>query len=231
MVKTADAGTKAPASGTIVIARFDNGDPALLVRVSGKGRIYGLTSGWQPDDSQFALSSKFVPFIAALLDQACGDAQVSASIAVNEAVALPAALGDEPLVVQVPADGETGKGKLAARKVNLAAGTHSFTETDRPGIFTARPGTAGTGSMEWPFAVNVSVAESNTAPMEIEQLEQRGVRMGVGLTRAERTERIRQQRDTELESGQKIWRWLIVAAVGILIVETWWAGRAERKIA
>src|SRR5436190_20770480 len=54
---------------TSVGARFDHGDPALLVRALGKGRVYGLTSGWQPDESQFALSSKFVPFIAALLDQ------------------------------------------------------------------------------------------------------------------------------------------------------------------
>jgi hypothetical protein len=88
----------------------------------------------------------------------------------------------------------------------------------------------GAGALEWPFAVNLAVAESNTAPLELEQLEQRGVRRGVALSRAERTERIRQQRDTELENRQKGWRWLIVAAVGLLIVETWWAGRAERKI-
>ncbi|HEY2252800.1 MAG TPA: BatA domain-containing protein [Planctomycetaceae bacterium] len=221
---------KAGSAGTRILARFDNGDPALFMREVGKGRMYGLTSGWQPEDSQFALSSKFVPFIAALIDQACGDTQISASVAVHAAVTLPAAAGEGAIVVQVPADHERGSKKLAGKKINLAAGTRSFTETDRPGIFTARAGTAEPGDLEWPFAVNLAAAESNTAPLEIEQLEQRGVRIGVGLSRAERTERIRQQRDTELESGQKIWRWLIVAAVGFLMIETWWAGRAERKI-
>ena len=46
-----------------------------------------------------------------------------------------------------------------------------------------------------------------------------------------RLKRIRQQRDTELESRQKIWRWLVVGALGVLIVETFWAGRAARHIA
>lgn len=215
---------------TSVVARFDNGDPALLVRALGKGRVYGLTSGWQPDESQFALSSKFVPFIAALLDQACGGTQGSVSVTVHDPVALPVDSGSAAIVVQVPAGPETGDKKMDRNKIDLPAGAHSFAETDRPGIFTVRAGVAGAGSLEWPFAVNLAAAESNTAPLELEQLEQRGVQMGVSLTRAERTERIRQQRDTELESRQKVWRWLIVAAVGILIVETWWAGRAERKI-
>jgi hypothetical protein len=37
--------------------------------------------------------------------------------------------------------------------------------------------------------------------------------------------------NTELESRQKIWRWLIVGALGVLVLETWWAGRASRQIA
>jgi hypothetical protein len=27
-----------------------------------------------------------------------------------------------------------------------------------------------------------------------------------------------------------VWLWLIAAALGVLTFETWWAGRAERKI-
>jgi hypothetical protein len=87
-----------------------------------------------------------------------------------------------------------------------------------------------TAATETRFAVNLIAAESDTAPLDAEQLEQRGVRFGSGLTRAERIERVRQQRDTELETRQKVWLWLIAAALGVLIFESWWAGRAERKI-
>ncbi|TXT35917.1 MAG: hypothetical protein FD138_1175, partial [Planctomycetota bacterium] len=91
-----------------------------------------------------------------------------------------------------------------------------------PGIYRAK-----VGSTETRFAVNLSPTESNTAPLNLEQLEQRGVRFGTDLTRAQRIDRERQQRDTELENRQKVWRWLIVAALATLILETWWAGRAE----
>jgi hypothetical protein len=39
--------------------------------------------------------------------------------------------------------------------------------------------------------------------------------------------------NAELEGRQKLWRWLILAVIGILIIETWLAGRtidASRSI-
>ena len=205
---------KTPAT-TRVVARFDNGDPALLERSIGKGRVLALTSGWQPGDSQLALSSKFVPLVGALLDLACGGTEVAESVAVGQPVTLPASTPPEPIVVQTP-DG---------REVRLEAEHSTFTETDQPGIFRAK-----VGSTETRFAVNLSATESLTTPLDLEQLEQRGVRIGIEQTRSERIDRVRQQRDTELESRQKVWRWLIVVALGLLVLETWWAGRAERKI-
>ena len=205
---------KTPAT-TRVVARFDNGDPALLERSVGQGRMLLLTSGWQPEDSQLALSSKFVPLIGALLDLACGGTEVAESVAVGQPVTLQSSTPPGPIVVQTP----------VGREVRLDAGLSMFTETDQPGIYRAK-----SGSTETRFAVNLFASESLTAPLDLEQLEQRGVRMGTEKTRAERIDRIRQQRDTELESRQKVWRWLIVVALGLLILETWWAGRAERQV-
>jgi len=54
--------------------------------------------------------------------------------------------------------------------------------------------------------------------------------LGQNSSREKRAEQLRQQRDIELESRQKVWRWLIVAALGVLILETWLAGRAARQI-
>lgn len=200
---------------TRTIARFDNGDPALIERVVGEGRILGLTSGWQPSDSQLALSSKFVPFIGALLDLACGGAEATASVGVGDAVILPVDKGAAAIVVRLP-DG---------RESRLEAGQSQFAATTQPGIYRAK-----TTPNEARFAVNLDASESNTSPLDLEQLEQAGVRLGVEQTRVERIERIRQQRDTELEGRQKIWRWLIVLAIGVLIFETWWAGRTDRQI-
>ncbi len=227
---------------TRVVARFDNGDPALIERSTGRGRVLALLSGWQPETSQLALSSKFVPLIGALLDLACGGTESVESVSIGQPVRLDnLRRTEDPGPVNGPAtDDEPESSKQTARDrqdgaiviqtpdgrdVRLEAGSN-FTDTNQPGIYRAN-----VGSTETLFAVNLSATESNTAPLDLEQLEQRGVRFPVEQTRNERVDRIRQQRDTELEGHQKVWRWLIVLALTTLIVETWWAGRAEHGTA
>ena len=205
---------KSPAT-TRIVAQFDNGDPAILERTMGDGRLLVFASGWQPEESQLALSSKFVPLVGAILDQACGGGEILASVAVDEPVPLRAGMHKSPLAVVKP-DG---------KKVELAADSTSFTQNDQPGIYRA-----GTAADAQRFAVNLAATESNTTPLAMDQLEQLGVKLGTSVTRAERLNRIRQQRDTELESRQKIWRWLVVAAICGLIAETWWAGRAAQQL-
>ena len=45
------------------VATFDDGNPALIEWTIGKGTMWVLTSGWQPAESQLALSTKFVPLL------------------------------------------------------------------------------------------------------------------------------------------------------------------------
>ena len=227
---------------TRVVARFDNGDPALIERSTGRGRVLALLSGWQPESSQLALSSKFVPLIGALLDLACGGTESVESVSIGQPVRLdnlrrtedsgplngPATDDESESSKQTTRDRQDGAIVIHTpdgRDVRLEAGSN-FTDTNQPGIYRAK-----VGSTETLFAVNLSATESNTAPLDLEQLEQRGVRFTVEQTRNERVDRIRQQRDTELEGHQKVWRWLIVLALTTLIVETWWAGRAEHGTA
>ena len=47
-----------------VLASYDDGDPALLeVPCDGDGKMWVLTTGWQPESSQLALSTKFIPMV------------------------------------------------------------------------------------------------------------------------------------------------------------------------
>jgi hypothetical protein len=203
---------KLPAETNIrVLARFDNGDPWLLETSLGKGRVWALTSGWQPDDSQLAVSSKFLPLIGNLLDQACGASRALASGVVNSPVALPRERAAE-LLVQSP----------SGEKAKVPTEATEFRETNEPGIYQAL-----SGQQDFRFAVNVAPSESDTTPMPVEQLEQLGLKIGQSVTAAERLHRERQRRDTELESRQQFWRWLIVGCLSILILETWWAARAS----
>ena len=200
-------------SQTRVAAKFDNGDPAILERSVGAGRAILLTSGWHPHDSQLALSSKFVPLIHGILDRACGRRLETAHLTVGQSAALAAS--SVAIAVEKP-DGT---------RIALPTGAEAFDGADLPGLYRVR-----LGDEEFRFAVNVAGTESNTAPLELEQLEQLGVRLNQRRSRAERAALVRQQRDIELEGRQKVWRWAIVAALAVLMLEIWLSGRNARHI-
>jgi len=81
------------------------------------------------------------------------------------------------------------------------------------------------------FAVNLPPSESNTTPLEVETLERYGCRLAKSEARLEaEREAMRQLRSAELEGRQKLWRPLILAAISVLILETWlasWLGRSR----
>jgi hypothetical protein len=63
------------------------------------------------------------------------------------------------------------------------------------------------------------------------ELERQGVQLAQALTAIELKTKQRQMRDVELEGGQKLWRWLILATLAILAVETLLGGYfANRQI-
>jgi hypothetical protein len=202
-----------------VLASFESGDPAILEKSVGKGNLVVLTSGWQPADSELARSTKFFPMMLALLERRTGQGRARAFYQVGDQVPLPTLTGvRDRVVVRKPDD----------TVETLPAGSKVFSGTDQPGVYTIE---AFGGSR--PFAVNLDPQESNTVPLAVETLEQLGCRL-VGRADKEATEREkRQMRDVELESRQKAWRWLVLTAIGLLLVETCLAGwltRPEERI-
>lgn len=197
-----------------VIARFDNGDPAIIEKRIGKGYLFVFAAGWRPEDSELALSTKFVPIMTGIADLALGGAEAAPEIRVGEAMSLPAGAENE-VTVRAP----------GGASIKLAAGETLFRDCDAPGIYTA---SWSGGEKKW--AVNPPPAESETSPLDLAQLEQYGVEFAPAMTREERLERKRQELDIELEGRQKVWQWLLLGMMGILIAETFWAGRAEAKL-
>lgn len=204
--------------GARVIASYDDQDPAILEVPVGRGRLFVFTFSWRPADSQFALSSKFVPLLYSLLDQAGGVSAPLAQFRVGDTVDL-AALANK-----------NGNSALSIRKpdgtqVQVAAHEARFNQTDQPGIYEV-------AILPTPvkFAVNLDASESKTAPLPADELE----RLGMPMTSSElpattQASQPQNLHNTELEARQKLWRWLIVAALTILFIETWLAGWLTRR--
>jgi hypothetical protein len=198
-----------------VLARFETGDAAMVEKSIGKGRLVILASGWQPADSQLSRSTKFVPLMSALL--AARDAKPigTANQCVADRVPLPVLESSTARLVIHKPDGAT---------VTAAPGDAFFSDTDQAGIYTVD---APDGPRS--FAVNLDPLESKTAPLNVETLEQFGCRLAAHTPQAPDQEQARQMQNLELENRQKLWRWLILAAIGVLIVETWLAGRRVQR--
>jgi len=197
--------------GARVLAKFDEGDPALLQVALGKGGVMVLTSGWQPSESQLALSSKFVPLLHSLLELSANLPPQKAQYFIGDDVPLPP--GQQPFTVRKPDGGD----------VQVAAGG-KFSGTDAPGIYTVNP-------VGLRFAVNVAPDESRTSPLAVDQLQNLGVplkQISMPAPKAAVQQQARLQA-AELEGRQKLWRWLIVAALVVLMFETWLAARTTLR--
>jgi len=107
----------------------------------------------------------------------------------------------------------------------LAKGETKFGQTDAPGIYTVNA-----GGVAARFAVNLDPADSRTGPLPLERLEGMGVPLREqGSQPKAAAEQKRRLHDAEMEGQQKIWRWLTLVALAVLLVETWLGGWATRR--
>lgn len=208
-----------------VLARFDHERPAIVNVPIGKGKLIVMTFGWTPEASQFALSTKFVPMMNAILALSTNSIDSPSQFIVGQTVTLPASL--KAGKVSVP----------KAEPIQLAAGQHNFEQTVQPGLYQVTSDDETTPAQK--FVVNLDIEESKTEPLAIEKLEALGVKL---LNHSETTAANpapanlrRQAQIREMEQKQNIWRWLIIVALAMLGLETllakWIAGKnlATRK--
>jgi hypothetical protein len=195
-----------------VLARFDNGSPALVEIPTGKGSILVLTSSWRPEDSQLAVSTKFVPLLFSILERSAGRLAQKARFATGDAVPIP----QNPVTTAIV--------KPNGSRIAITAGKETFSGTDTPGIYRMV-----TAEGELTFAVNLPPEESRTQPMDPKKLEQLGVLFqNATTTKSTKPTKKAKKPFAEIENQQKLWKWLLAAACVLFLMETWLAGRMTR---
>lgn len=187
-----------------LLAKFDDGSPALICKDQGMGKIWILMAGWQPNESQLALSTKFVPLIAGLYRLATPVVNDPSSYRVGMSLEIPGDQRiDSPAGVEIR--GEVVEGK-AAKLIVLS----------EPGIYRRVTATG----IESHLAVNLAESESNTSVSGLERLEKLGVVMKDSKPIKKDDASRRQLRAVELESQQGWWRWVIVGVIGVVGLES-----------
>ena len=191
-----------------IIARFDDGLPAIVQFSRGSGSLFATAFGWSPKHSRFALSTKFVPFLYSLLDFGTETRQVQSRYFVGQEVNLSSLADAGAISVQTP----------SGDSISLD-GIQRFRETDEPGIYTIQ-----TAKSPVRFAVNLHPSESDTAPILEETLLGLGIPLRPTIS-PETTnplveETKRKLKAAEMENSQKFWRWIIGAVLLVAALET-----------
>ena len=189
-----------------ILASFDDGEPALVHVPHEKGNSLVLTTSWAPKDSQLALSTKFIPLLYSILEFSIGNLQPQT----NYTTDLPIDLSQFPQVTSIESpDGET----------HTIEENQTHFQPTQPGIHQLL-----TGQHTHILAINLPPKESETTPMEESTL----LSLTNSPTPEEPTDTLASNTLVHLESTQKLWRWILVAALAILAIETWLASRLTR---
>lgn len=208
-----------------ILARFDDGSVALAERLVGEGRVLVWSSTLDAFWTDLALKPVFLPFVHQLVRYASGRSPAVEAFTTGQVLDVAdagamesAGLGEvadalsasEERVALLP-DGET---------VDLDQG-RSFLSLDRPGFYQIRP--PGQDDVR-PVAIAVNVDRREA---DLTALDAREVVAGVGGAvdgtpigsgaQGPENERLRQE---DLERRQSLWRYLLVGALALLLLET-----------
>ena len=197
-----------------VLAWFDHGSPAIYSRLRGKGELFLLAAGWQPTESQFALSTKFVPLVALWIGPAA-DVHTERLWEVGQLLPITAEqlnrcmlVGGTPAMVEV----RDARGSIV-----------------QPGVYQLPDQEELSSSTSRLFAVNLPKTERAEGTYDLSLLEQLGVRFTSARAESSREENLRQMQDQELEQQQQWWRMLLLVALALLLIETIWSLRRKRQ--
>ncbi|MCF6313637.1 MAG: BatA domain-containing protein [Verrucomicrobiales bacterium] len=212
---------KGLADHVTVMANYDDGSPAWVDVKQGQGHVYLMMSGWQPQESQLALSSKFVPLIYSILNTAGFSAQKSKPIYVG---------GDLP-VMGAKAVKRPGEAEL----IKLETDQKMFSDTDRPGFYEVVSEGDGQQDAKRTYAVNLSPSESRVDVFDPDSLADFGIVLSAKGSSSDQNLAAEQQALSsyrmgleETEQSQKLWKWVLLSVLVVLCLESWVAGRVGR---
>ena len=213
--------------GWLIPAWFDSGTPAFMQRRIGSGELTILTAGWQPVESQFALSSKFVPIISQLFSLATSRETVAVdwvsgrNYSFSKGSTVKALLG-------VRGSENSGERSFNRFDTSSAGADGGVDWSGHPGIFELVESDGASREV----AVNMASSESRTELMDFEELSRYGATVREkprSLEEEVQAERLLMA--TELESRQSLWWWLLLIVLVIAAGESLLCIRKQRRTA
>lgn len=196
-------------SQATIVARFDDGSPAVTETIVGQGRVVTWGGDWTNVASQWVLSTKFVPWLQGLLERAAGGPPRPSV----------AEIGDAALLMS--------EANVRWRSAGAPANEYLPAGPTAPGIFQLEE-----NGRSRTVALQVPVSESRNTPLPADTWEHLGVPVeSAAATKVAKTTAPTKTVASDLvtESQQQFWRWLLIGTTLLLAVESIAAATAARR--
>jgi hypothetical protein len=212
------------ASGSHVLARFDDGAPALVEQRVGRGKLLVWTSTLDSYWNDLALQPVFLPFVHQVAKYAGRYSGARGSFAAGEVLDLSrhaelaggAGRKASPVVVEAP----------SGSKTRLPSSNEGLVALHEQGFYEIRPEGAPRG-MGQRVAVNLDPAEANLARIDPQELKASVLASNGGQAAGAVAADAPTREDTERR--QTIWWYLLVLAGVLLATETLMSNRLSRR--
>jgi hypothetical protein len=202
-----------PTADAQVLARFDDGLPALLERQEGVGRVLLDVMPLDATSGDFPVQPTYLPFLRGMVLHAAGNAVVPLWRTAGNGWLVPASAHNP--VVKAPSE------KLLRPDVGDSMSAVTLEEAGFYTVYEGRP----SGDPLAVVAVNPSARESDLTQMAAGEML-----VGVGQDSVKASV-MSAATLVEAEGRQRIWRTLLLLAVAMLVVETVMASRGWRGTA
>ncbi len=203
-----------PVAGAEILARFDDGAPALVEQAHGSGRLLLLAIPLDGLMGDFPLQPAYLPFLRRLAVYAAGHQAVPLWRTTGETGIVPSGLRD-PVIA-------TPGGALLRPASDSGPCTMVLTEA---GFYQMYGGRAAGEPLEI-VAANPPASESDLTPADARELL-----LGVRRSDSASAGVLAPPAPAEREGRQRVWRILLVLAAVLLLAETIVANRGWRGTA
>jgi hypothetical protein len=211
--------------GLAVLARLDGGEPLLVERQVGRGKVVMLATSGHVGWSNFPLRPLFLPLLARMTFQFAGAEQTrhTALAGLPLVVPLDEKLRSSSAEIQPPS-GTVNRFKLVDEKGQRLK-EFRYPDTDEIGIYLVRL-LGGAKPVEIAYSVNVDPEESNPAKIDHDELMKRfGKTPLVFADDPEHLDNVFKL----LREGKSLWGMFLTAVLVVLIFETLVSNRLTPK--
>ncbi len=204
-----------PLEDATVLARFDEGDPVLVEKAVGKGKMIVFASSLDPVWTDFPLRSAYVPFWYRVAQYTASWQSAPAALRINRALPVEASTGEEP--------GSSGSWNVidpnGQRVLGLDEDDPDFILLKTPGHYEIR----SNKSTDW-VAVNTPPEESDLARVSLEEFHAVFVPLEARAEEQSSLEASVLERDRQ----QSLW-WLLLIVACLVFMTEWWIANRSGK--